>query len=211
MIIQPIDTEALRKLADAATEGPWYTFETKLGRRNGIGSKAIPEDEAVMEDEWSGEADAEFIAAAREAIPALLDALGQAEADRDWLFHSSRLAKKERIKANARADRAEARVRHLEDTARVLVKDMLAATDARDEHRRGKAAAEERIAEEKRLRMEAVAAVTEAEARIEAVEDVLDTWMTYCQTEQTARALSDEEELNLITAINMIREAIGYG
>ena len=29
------------------------------------------------------------------------------------------------------------------------------------------------------------------DARIRAVEDVLDTWMTYCQTEQTARALSD--------------------
>ena len=28
------------------------------------------------------------------------------------------------------------------------------------------------------------------DARIRAVEDVLDTWMTYCQTEQTARALS---------------------
>lgn len=210
MTAHPIDTEALRKLADAATEGPWYTFETKLGRRNGIGSKAIPEDEAVMEDEWSGEADAEFIAAAREAIPALLDALEQAEAERDWNLRSSRLAKKERIKANARAEKAEARVRHLEDTARVLVKDMLAATDARDEHRRGKAAAEERIAEEKHLRMKATEAATKAEARIEAVEDVLDTWMTYCQTEQTARALSDEEELNLITAINMIREAIGY-
>ena len=30
----------------------------------------------------------------------------------------------------------------------------------------------------------------QAEARIEAVRDVLDTWATYCQTEQTARALS---------------------
>ena len=30
----------------------------------------------------------------------------------------------------------------------------------------------------------------EAEAQIKAVEDVLDTWMTYCQTEQAGRALS---------------------
>ena len=80
------------------------------------------------------------------------------------------------LDANARADQAEARVRHLEDTARVLVKDMLAATDARDEHRRGKAAAEERIAEEKHLRMKATAAATKAEARIKAVEDVLAAW-----------------------------------
>ena len=103
-------------------------------------------------------------------VLALLDQLEQAERDRDWLFRSSRLSKKERIKANARADQAEARVSHLEDTARVLVKEVIAAEDARDEHRRGKVA---------------------AEARIKAVEDVLDTWMTYCQTEQTARALSD--------------------
>ena len=95
-------------------------------------------------DEWIARVKRD---AAREAVPALLDALKQAEA----------------------------RVRHLEDTARVLVKDMLAATDARDEHRRGKAAAEERIAEEKHLRMKATEAATKAEARIEAVEDVLTT------------------------------------
>ena len=67
-------------------------------------------------------------------------------------------------------EQAEARIRHHEDTARVLVKEVIAAEDARDEYRRGKVA---------------------AEARIKAVEDVLDTWMTYCQTEQTTRALSD--------------------
>lgn len=53
-------------------------------------------------------------------IRQLLEALDQAEADRDWLFRSSRLAKEGRIKANARADQAEARikaVRELCDTA----------------------------------------------------------------------------------------------
>ena len=49
--------------------------------------------------------------------------------------------------------KAEARIRHLEDTAQVLVKEVLDAENARDESRRGKA---------------------EAEARIKAVEDVLD-------------------------------------
>lgn len=88
-------------------------------------------------------------------------------------------------------EQAEERIRHHEDTARVLVKEVIAAEDARDEHRRGKVAAEERIAEEKHLRMKATAAATKAEERIKSVEDVLDTWMTYCQTEQTARALSD--------------------
>lgn len=74
-----IDRNRLRTLSDKATEGPWYTFTTKLGRINGIGSKAILEDEAVMEDEWSDAADAEFIAASRTAVPELLDELEQAE------------------------------------------------------------------------------------------------------------------------------------
>ena len=49
--------------------------------------------------------------------------------------------------------KAEARIRHLEATAQVLVKEVLDAENARDERRRGKA---------------------EAEARIKAVQDVLD-------------------------------------
>lgn len=56
------------------------------------------------------------------------------------------------LDANARADQAEARIRHLEDTAQVLVKEVLDAENARDENRHGKA---------------------EAEARIKAVQDVL--------------------------------------
>ena len=51
--------------------------------------------------------------------------------------------------------KAEARIMHLEATAQVLVKEALDAENARDESRRGKA---------------------EAEARIKAVEDVLDRW-----------------------------------
>ena len=58
------------------------------------------------------------------------------------------------LEANTRADQAEARVRHLETTARVLVKEALDAETLRDEHRRGK---------------------VEAEARIKAAEDVLTT------------------------------------
>ena len=49
--------------------------------------------------------------------------------------------------------KAEARIRHLEATAQVLVKEVLDAENARDESRRGK---------------------VEAEARIKAVRDVLD-------------------------------------
>ena len=50
--------------------------------------------------------------------------------------------------------KAEARIRHLEVTAQVLLKEALDAENARDESRRGK---------------------VEAEARIKAVQDVLDT------------------------------------
>ena len=42
-------------------------------------------------------------------------------------------------------DQAEARIRHLEATAQVLVKEALDAENARDESRRGKAEAEARI------------------------------------------------------------------
>ncbi len=52
-------------------------------------------------------------------------------------------------------DQAEARIRHLEDTARVLVKEVLDAEVARDKHRHGRAI---------------------AEARIKAVEADLDAW-----------------------------------
>ena len=62
-------------------------------------------------------ADMDFIAAARTAAPQLLDQL----------------------------DQAEARIRHLEATAQVLVKEALDAENARDENRRGKAEAEARI------------------------------------------------------------------
>ena len=58
------------------------------------------------------------------------------------------------LDANARADQAEARIRHLEATAQVLVKEVLDAENARDESRRGK--------------------LWKAEARIKAVQDVLD-------------------------------------
>ena len=50
-----------------------------------------------------------------EHLLALLDHLEQAEADRDWNLRSSRLAKEERIEANARADEAEARIKAVRD------------------------------------------------------------------------------------------------
>ena len=102
---QQIDRDQLRALASGATPGPWiphpsYVWTSELG--------------GIIQN-WSEDANAaadmEFIAAARTAVPALLGALDQAEADRDWNIRSSRLSKEERIKANARAERAEARIK----------------------------------------------------------------------------------------------------
>ena len=100
------------------------------------------------------------------SLRGLLDQLDLQERELDyWMTRA--------YEAEGKLWKAEARIRHLEDTARVLVKEALTAEDARDERRRGKAAAEARIAEEKHLRMKATAAATQAEARIQAVEDVL--------------------------------------
>lgn len=131
MTVQPT-RDQLRALADAATPGPWRVDGSLFGR-----GRAEPDFGQTWGLRWRQ--DIEFICAARTAIPQLLDQLDQAEADRDWNLRSSRLAKKDRIEANARADHAEAR-----------------------------------LAEEKHLRMKATAAATKVEARIKAVEDVLD-------------------------------------
>lgn len=84
----PIDTEALRRLADAATDGPWEAHGTTIAAITGSGScqgcSGLVSPAHEPSCYWSeiaaaGEADAEFIAAARTAVPALLDALAAAE------------------------------------------------------------------------------------------------------------------------------------
>ena len=112
---QQIDRDQLRELAKNATPGPWTV---EHGSDWGLDGRQVPQssvsraDRATITwDDHGGEvfvpADAEFIAAARQAVPALLDMLDQAEAERDWNLRSSRLSKEERIRANARADQAE--------------------------------------------------------------------------------------------------------
>lgn len=163
MTEQQIDRDQLRALANAATPGPWAAdVPAQAGPDDSLAVYPVADGGAVayVQPLW---ADADFIAAARTALPQLLDQLDQVEAELDsWMTRA--------YEAEGKLWQAEERVRHLEDTARVLVKEVIAAEGARDEHRRGKAS---------------------AVARAKAVEDVLDTWMTYCQTEQTARALSD--------------------
>ena len=149
MTTHPIDTEALRRLADAATAGPWENARNGVQQSLDAATKAGDyryEGVGIVPEEYVRQDDAEFIAAARTAVPALLDALAaaehratraeaqsairgravviyrdrarEAEAERDWNLRSSRLAKEGRIKANARAESAEARIRDLTQEVR---------------------------------------------------------------------------------------------
>jgi plasmid stabilization system protein ParE len=96
----PIDTEALRKTTDAASGGPWgvlgqYVFADE--GRDGIA-------------QFSTDADAEFIAAARTAIPALLDALAAAEHRATRAEAQSSIRGRAVVIRRQRAREAEARI-----------------------------------------------------------------------------------------------------
>ena len=83
---QQIDRDQLRALAAAATPGPWVAGEPRgWGDNDDEPQSDIDTPAGVLTwDDHGGEVfkpdDAEFIAAARNALPALLDALDQAEA-----------------------------------------------------------------------------------------------------------------------------------
>jgi hypothetical protein len=76
--VADLDRAALRKLAEAATPGPWRYNPDGAGVEGDGWVRATPPDyheiDVVTDTYWRKE-DAAFIAAAREAIPALLDAL----------------------------------------------------------------------------------------------------------------------------------------
>ena len=79
MTAHPIDTEALRRLADQATPGPWHPHPA--------GKYVWTEELGGIIQNWSDDANAvadmEFIAAARETVPALLDRIARLEAQSD--------------------------------------------------------------------------------------------------------------------------------
>lgn len=126
MTAHPIDTEALRKQYAHLVEK--YGFEAWAESRAHVvlsllDALADAEQRATRAEEKVSEQKAlrmKAVAAVTEAEVReeqlllrnrnLLDALKQAEADRDWLFRSSRLSKMERIKANARAEKAESQI-----------------------------------------------------------------------------------------------------
>lgn len=91
MTAQPT-RDQLRALADKATPGSWEAHGTTIAAITGSGScqgcSGLVSPAHEPSCYWSeiaaaGEADAEFIAAARTAIPQLLDQLDQVEAERD--------------------------------------------------------------------------------------------------------------------------------
>lgn len=79
-MITPDERAAMRALADAAFPGPWTVIEDHV-RVHGVGTNPDEKEASVFEDRRVGTADARFIAAARTAVPRLLDALDTAEAE----------------------------------------------------------------------------------------------------------------------------------
>jgi hypothetical protein len=77
-----VDLDELERLSNAATEGPWEYWLTTKGKRKG--SICVGPDnshiEFVIGENKEGEDDAEFIAAARTAVPALIAELREARA-----------------------------------------------------------------------------------------------------------------------------------
>lgn len=138
---QQIDRDRLRELAENATPGPWEADLDRHGETRGIWPTGPGEEQIIGSyvaadgydsQGWTGGTDEnlEFIAAARTAVPQLLDQIDQQEAELDswmtrayeaetrlagWMEHWNATARTGAVdevaailEANARADRAEA-------------------------------------------------------------------------------------------------------
>jgi len=80
--VTAIDIDAIRKLTDAATPGPWKTGD-RFGNRSLGSSVAVLAGNlppVQLDPHRNGRNDAEFIAAARTLVPALCDELEQTRA-----------------------------------------------------------------------------------------------------------------------------------
>lgn len=112
MTVQPT-RDQLRALANAATEGPWSHADYGDPNPEHWPVGLIETDDG--EEAWTcdtalamSEPDAKFIAAARNAVPRLLDQLDQAEAELDsWMTRA--------YAAEKRAWQAEARIKAVQD------------------------------------------------------------------------------------------------
>jgi hypothetical protein len=124
--MSPEERAALRVLAEAATPGPWEVerYWWKLGSSRGMpdswwlgiearGAVCGTVAQALEDDE--AKADAAFIAAARTAVPALLDALDEAERERDEHWATLGTYIEGWGPLLARAERAEAELERLRE------------------------------------------------------------------------------------------------
>jgi hypothetical protein len=108
----PLDLAAIRARCDAATPGPWHIWRDldyrgyyTVGDAAGVLTPERPEtDECNPTAHVYIEPDAEFIARAREDIPALLAALDAAQAQLDLLGKSYEQVADERVEYAARLD-----------------------------------------------------------------------------------------------------------
>ena len=82
-----LDRAGLRGLCEQAGPGPWSHRETALGHYSIDGPMTIVATIEALRPYWSshGQENARFIAAARTAVPALLDALEAAEREIEHL------------------------------------------------------------------------------------------------------------------------------
>lgn len=88
-MVSPENRAELRRLAEAATPGPWHLGKTGNTESHWVCAMDDENviqphcDHACRDAQREFDADAAFIAASRSAIPALLDALEEAERQRD--------------------------------------------------------------------------------------------------------------------------------
>ena len=161
------DRDRLRRLADAATPGPWENtrngVQQSLAAATKVGDYKY-EGVGIVPEEYVRQEDAEFIAAARTAVPALLDALASAE---------------------DRATQAKARIRHLEATAQITVRKALRAEAERDEWR-------QTALDERGAALDALEQIKARDKRIKAVQHLVDqadhagNWTVTCTHLQRA-------------------------
>ena len=130
---ETVDRDAIRARADAATPGPWSCYAT-VPYEVFVEPVGDDHDSPAIAHQMVWQCDAEFIAHARTDVPALLDALAAAEAERD---------EARRLSVEWRADMEQyAKVKAERDAARAEVEAMRPVVEAASEWRAARKAHE---------------------------------------------------------------------
>lgn len=104
-----IDTATLRALAEAATKGPWEAYTVPQTRTEApYIAVEVGETEVRIARFEGGHYDAAFIAAARTAVPALLDEVERLRAEVDVEYGAAQMAAGDRDEALGNLTRCEA-------------------------------------------------------------------------------------------------------